>query len=144
MQSLHFKAFPMHRHHRGFTLIELMVVVAVIAIIAAIALPNFQEQVRKSRRSDALAQAGQMQLALARWRADCPTYANQATCPGTYPALPTAANSPNYGFALTVTASTYTLTATPQAKMNGDRCGALTATHDTAQKPSWATNDNCT
>lgn len=134
----------MHRHLRGFTLIELMVVVAVIAIIAAIALPNFNEQMRKSRRSDALAQMGQVQLALERWRADCPTYAQNAACTGTHPALPSATESPDYAFALTADAASYTLTATPRGKMNGDRCGVLTGTQNTAQKPTWATNDNCT
>jgi len=39
--------------HKGFTLIELMIVVAVVAVIAAIAYPSYLEQVRKARRSDA-------------------------------------------------------------------------------------------
>ena len=38
--------------HRGFTLIELMVVVAIIAILAAIAYPSYQEYVRKTKRVD--------------------------------------------------------------------------------------------
>src|SRR4030095_15171898 len=43
------------RLHRGFTLIEMMIVLAVLAILAAIALPAYQEQVRKGRRASAQA-----------------------------------------------------------------------------------------
>ncbi|MES9900896.1 MAG: type IV pilin protein [Sedimenticola sp.] len=37
----------------GFTLIELMIVVAVVGILTAIAYPSYNEQVSKSRRTDA-------------------------------------------------------------------------------------------
>ena len=38
----------------GMTLIELMIVVAIIGIIFAVALPNYQDSVQKTRRSDAV------------------------------------------------------------------------------------------
>lgn len=62
------------RKNRGFTLIELMVVIAIVAIIAAIAVPTFNDQIRKSRRSDAARGLADLQLRQERWRASHAKY----------------------------------------------------------------------
>lgn len=38
-----------HRHGKGFTLIEMMVVVAIVAILAALAAPSFNDYIAKNR-----------------------------------------------------------------------------------------------
>ena len=40
-------------HSGGFTLIELMVTIVIASILLAVAVPTYQAQVRKSRRTDA-------------------------------------------------------------------------------------------
>lgn len=42
-------------HHRGFTLIELMIAVAIVAILLAVALPSYQAYVVRTHRSSAAA-----------------------------------------------------------------------------------------
>lgn len=120
----------MPRPVRGFTLIELMVVVAVIAILAAIAFPSFNEQVRKGRRSDAMAEVGRMQLALERFRADNPTYDGSGV----------TGTSEFYTFEVDASETDYTITASPTGSQAGDRCGELTS-EGPGEKPTWATDD---
>lgn len=123
----------MHRKHRGFTLIELMIVVAVVAILSSIALPSYQEYVRRGYRAEARTAL----LQAAQWME------RAATANGTYPltaAFPsslTTIQSARYTIALASPTGniaadngrTYTLTATPAGGQVGDKCGNYTLTH---------------
>ena len=67
--------------HRGFTLIELMIVVAIVGILSAIAYPSYSEYVRRGHRADARAGLLQAQQWLER----------AATANGVYPSVLPAA-----------------------------------------------------
>lgn len=123
-----------------------MIVVIVLAVLATVALPSFMQQVRASRRAEAVAQVALIQQAQERWRANQPSYAttlmtaNPADCDTlaeqvTNSCLNIAApSSGRYNYALSgVGATGYTLTATPQGSQNQDRangvsCNPLTVT----------------
>ena len=104
---------------RGFTLVELMIVVAIVGILAAVAYPSYQDSVRKSRRADgktALLQS--VQLAERRF-----------TQTNSYMGAPVKSPSDegHYTLAFTVlTATTFTITATPGGAQATDPCGNLT------------------
>jgi type IV pilus assembly protein PilE len=128
------------RRQTGFTLIELMVVLAIVAIIAAIALPTFSEQLRKSRRTEAIRGLADMQLAQERWRANHISYGA-----GTDLALPT---SDYYTFAITASSNTatgYTATATRKSgtAQAADRCGTYTLQMASGVVTKSAATSNC-
>lgn len=123
------------KQQSGFTLIELMVVIAIVAIIATMALPTFTEQVRKSRRSEAITTLGDLQVRQERWRSSNAAYGTLDNITGTTAATFNAAQT-HYNFAVTVnTASAYTITATPKNAQSGDRCGTYMLALDVVARP---------
>lgn len=118
------------KSQRGFTLIELMVVVAVIAILAMFAMPSYIEYVRKGKRSDGVRAISELQLALERYRSECPTYVDSPlTCVGL--AYPLTTNISTY-YNVTISgqsATGYTITAAPKTSFSDAKCANLVMTN---------------
>ena len=107
--------------HRGFTLIELMIVVLVIALLAGLALSGYQNQVRKSRRAEARQVIADLALKQEKYRSNNTTYGTVAQIGG-------AQSATYYDITLTSgsnTATAYTFTAVPKGDQAKDSCGTL-------------------
>ena len=118
----------MKHPHRGFTLIELMIVLAIVGILSAIAYPSYAEYTRRGYRADARAGLLQAQQWLER----------ASTATGNYPAaLPSALTWATDGtkrylisYAPVGTpVASFTLTATRRGAQADDRCGDFTLTN---------------
>ncbi|MFP5506704.1 MAG: type IV pilin protein [Gammaproteobacteria bacterium] len=121
----------MNKLHRGFTLIELMIVVAIIAILAAIAYPSYQEQVRRTNRTEGERALMDTAQRLERCYTEYNAY-NNANC-NVLDDLPFTTENGRYTISAVLAPSTFTLTATRAGSQTGDRCGNFTLTHTGAK-----------
>ena len=133
---------------RGFTLIELMIVLAIAAILMTIAIPAFNEQMAKSRRSKGVSAVQQIALLQEKWRASNATYTTSLANLGA------AAVTDDGNYALSVPAANATgfrVLATAQGAQSGDRCGNIGYTFDGTQpsgreitlQPTTSGQSNC-
>ena len=128
------------KKQKGFTLIELMTVVVIVAILLMVALPSYQQQVRKTRRSLGRAELMEVMARQEQFFLDHRRYASVLTELG-YPASPysidtdgndgpIAATDRIYLIDITTLSKSFTLFAIPQLSQFGDRlCGTLSLTH---------------
>ncbi len=118
------------RHSAGFTLIELMIVVIIVGVLAAIAIPQYQNYVLRSNRTEGQALLTEAAARQERFFTQNNTYADTVAKLGY-----TSADSQNRLYQLVINLSNgntrYTLTAVPingQVKDN-PKCGTLGLTH---------------
>ena len=113
------------RRAAGFTLVEVASVCAVVGVLAGLALPSYQAQLQRARRSDAVAALTRLQAAQERMRSHHGLYSSD------FAALQLAAVSSEqlYGLAIEVTGpESYRASATALAggAQAGDReCAQL-------------------
>ena len=120
-------------YNKGFTLIELMIVVAIIGILAAIAYPSYQNYKIRTHRTDAQAEMIAIGQSLSQYKATRGNYSN-ATIASIYGnSVTPKQGTALYDLTLSVTDSTWTLTAEPIAVSGQKGDGALTITHTGTQ-----------
>lgn len=124
--------------HRGFTLVELMIVVAIVGILAAIAYPSYTQHVLKTHRR--AAQACLLELAqwMERYYTSKMTYAG-ASLPNTSCRNDLTARY-TFSFSGTPNANSYTIQAVPVSPgpQASDSCGTLTVKHTGERTPATA------
>ncbi len=101
----------------GFTLIEMMIVVSVLGILTSIAYSSYMKSVMKSNRTDAKTELADLAQRMQRCYTANGTYATAAGVCTIIDALSSAGVTTRGNFyvvkASNLTATTYTLTATP-------------------------------
>ncbi len=134
------------RNMLGFTLIELMIVVAIIAMIAAIALPSYQNQTEKTRRSVAKSDLIELTSFMQRFYTENNRFdQDRATVAVAIPfnESPQDGTTKYYDLSLSaVGTSSYTLSAAPKGAQSGDSCGTLRVAH-TGAKTKTGSGNNC-
>ena len=116
----------LHTNNRtaGFTLMEVMITVAIVAILAAVALPNYFDYVTRSRLVEAKTNLADMRTRMEQYFLDNRAYPNACLnyAAGPAPAgniyLPATIKFFNITCP-TLTAATYTVTATGTGSMSG-------------------------
>lgn len=118
----------------GFTLVELVITVAIVGILAAIAIPSYQGSIARGHRAEAKAALLDNAQFLERRFTEFNRYHQDDG--GTATTLPVTVapreGTASYNVAApTLTATTYTLTATPivGGRMAADACGAFSLTN---------------
>jgi type IV pilus assembly protein PilE len=110
----------MKHGQQGVTLIELMVVVVIVGILAAVAIPTYRAYVVRSNRSEAKTALLSTAQNLERCYTNSTPYAyDSATCVAAV-TLPLIVANGNYQITGNITATTYTLTASPQGGQLAD------------------------
>lgn len=108
-----------HQHqHKGFTLIEIMIVVAIIGILAAIAIPAYGNYVKRAKITEAIAALSDMRVKMEQHFQDNRTYVGACGTTGVA-AIP--AESKSFTFACpaaNLTATGYLVNASGKTAAN--------------------------
>ena len=137
------RARAYNKGNKGFTLVELMIVVAIVAILASFAVPAYTDYVKRSKISEAIAGLSDMRVKMEQHFQDARAYTGACLSSSV---APIPASTQNFDFACpTLTATTYTVTATGKASMLDFKYSIdQNNTRTTLQLPAgWTTSSGC-
>ena len=123
---------------KGFTLIELMIAVVIVSIIAAVAFPSYQNSVKKAKRGDAKAALLSAAQAMEQRYSTNNSYAGATLSDTAGTTVVFVDHAPSSGAHAnryydlsfsSLSATSFTLTATRTGAMASDECGNFTLTN---------------
>ncbi len=126
--------------HKGFTLLELMIVVVILSILAAIAYPSYRDQVLQARRVDGKSAVLEVAMAEERHYTKNKTYSGTLNDLSINSALKGGKSTEGY-YTLSLTVSddrsTFTITAAAAGTQADDTaCKAMSINHKGEKKSS--------
>ena len=127
----------------GFTLVEVMIVVAIAAILFAIALPSYQDQVRRTKRSDGKGFLLEVAAAQERFFTQNVRYTTDAGDLGY-----ANSRSPEEYYRIRINYlggdnTTFRLRAIPRGSFTDDECGTLILFNTGVRRSSSGNSDDC-
>lgn len=124
--------------YAGFTLIEMMIAMVIMGILISIAYPSYKQYILQSRRADALSTLTQDQMIFERCYSQNFSY---TTACGALPTFPQTSPQAYYTINISnLTATTYTLTATPRGtQTEDDQCASMAITQANVKTASDST-----
>jgi prepilin-type N-terminal cleavage/methylation domain-containing protein len=114
-------------NHKGFTMIEMMVVVVIVGILAAIAIPLYGNYIKNSRVTEATSRIGEIVTAAKAWAQENQDASGNPIWPSGAGGIVTLTPTQNFTYAIsaggggnaTTTPMTLTATGTAGGKMAG-------------------------
>lgn len=113
--------------HKGFTLMEVLIVIVIMGVLAGLAVPMYKSSVEKSRKAEALAGLGAVRQSELRQFAQNGSYTTNLTLLDYDPNSTEGGQTRHFSYAITsASATAFVATATRNSTNGGDGSSTVT------------------